>query len=353
MPNDRAQGPFPDEVGAIHRGFLPPDFHPARWLRGPHAQTMGARQLRRWVLSPLQVRRERWETPDEDFIDLDFGPEPAETAQAPLVLILHGLEGSSERGYVKGAIRALLERGIASVAMNFRSCSGEPNRQPRFYHSGETEDLHWVLNTLAMRFPDRALGALGFSLGGNVMLKALGEGRSTPLRGAAAISVPFDLAAGTQQLENTMAGRLYARLFLKSLLEKVQAKAALLRPHLDLRALSQARSLREFDELATAPLHGFDGAREYYTHASSARYLATVQTPTILLHARDDPFLPESAIPEVIVAQNPWLLPIFPKTGGHVGFVAARTKHLPERHQAFWGEETAAAYLSRVLRSGP
>jgi predicted alpha/beta-fold hydrolase len=138
---------------------------------------------------------------------------------------------------------------------------------------------------------------------------------------------------------------LYARLFLKSLLEKVQAKAALLRPHLDLRALSQARSLREFDELATAPLHGFDGAREYYTHASSARYLATVQTPTILLHARDDPFLPESAIPEVIVAQNPWLLPIFPKT--------ARTKHLPERHQAFWGEETAAAYLSRVLRSGP
>lgn len=332
-----------------HQGFSVAPFRVVPWLRGPHAQTVGARQLRFALAPPVAGVRERWETPDGDFIDLDFGPTPSGSVGfgPPLVLLLHGLEGSSQRGYIRGAMRALVQVGIQSVAFNFRSCSGEPNRLARFYHSGETEDLRWVLEGLKARFPQRALGALGYSLGGNVLLKALGEPKPLPVKAAVAISVPFDLAAGTQRLETRVSGRLYTHYFLRSLLSKVEAKASLLRPRIDLARLMQVKTLRAFDDLATAPLHGFRDADAYYAASSSGPFLAGIRTPTLLLHARNDPFLPESAIPESQALANPWILPAFPERGGHVGFVGRSRANGVE----FWAEARAAEYLVHLLTS--
>jgi uncharacterized protein len=337
--------------------FRIPPFRPWLGLEGPHAQTLGARHLRSRTLPPLALRRERWELPDGDFLDLDFAPSPAPAsnpvaptapaeaaALGPLVLLLHGLEGSSTRGYIRGAMHELLARGMEPVALNFRSCSGTMNRLPRFYHSGDTADVRWVLNELRARFPHRALGALGYSLGGNVLLKGLGEGGGLPVDAAAAISVPFDLAAGTHRLESTVSGRFYSRYFLRSLLTKVEAKAALLRPLVDVDRVLGARTLRAFDDAATAPLHGFNGAADYYAQSSSAGFLCGIRTPTLLLHAEDDPFLPASAIPRQEAADNPWILPVLSPRGGHVGFVGKE-----ERGMVFWAESVAAGYLAHKL----
>src|SRR5690606_12684394 len=189
---------------AAHPAPLPPypprPFRPAWWLPGPHAQTIAGRMLRLGRSFPL--RRERIETPDGDFLDLDFTPAPREGA--PRVLLLHGLEGSARRGYALITYAELAAAGLQGVGLNFRSCSGEPNRLPRLYHSGETGDLRFVLDHLAERFPDVRRGATGFSLGGNVLLKLLGEegeGARRWLETAVAISVPYDLAAGADHLE--------------------------------------------------------------------------------------------------------------------------------------------------------
>jgi len=294
----------------------------------------------------VTLRRERWGTPDGDFLDLDFGPDPDEGA--PLVLLLHGLEGFSTRPYMLHAMDVLAKRGIASVGLNFRGCSGEPNRFPRTYHSGETEDSRLVLETLKDRWPKRLLGALGFSLGGNVLLKLLGEGQdggSGLVRAAAAISVPYDLSAGVAHLEASPAGRFYARYFLTSLRKKVQDKEGMLAPLLDLERVYASRSLTEFDEVATAPLHGFSGAQDYYRRSSSNQFLGGIQVPTLLIHARNDPFLPGRAIPREAMERNPALVPLILPSGGHVGFL---TGVLPGRPH-FWAEDRLVEFFSEKL----
>ncbi|MGD8601154.1 MAG: alpha/beta hydrolase, partial [Gemmatimonadota bacterium] len=200
--------------------FLPREFRPARWAPGPHLQTLGAR-----VLRPSEnpfVRSERLPTPDDDFLDLEWTAEP--TPGAPIVLVLHGLEGSAQRRYMRNVCRELVQAGVWAVAMNFRGCSGEPNRKPHYYHSGKTDDPDFVLRTLRERYPERRFGALGFSLGGNVLLKLLGE-RADGGRGlvdaAVVVSVPYDLAAGCALLERTRMGRFYASYFLRSLQSKL------------------------------------------------------------------------------------------------------------------------------------
>lgn len=319
-------------------------FRAAWWLPGGHLQTLGGKYMRPTAEVPL--RRERLETPDGDFLDLDFGPDPHEGS--PLVLLLHGLEGFSTRPYMLHAMDALGKRGIASAGLNFRGCSGEPNRFPRTYHSGETGDARFVLETLRDRWPTRRLGALGFSLGGNVLLKLLGEGEeggAELLRAAAAISVPYDLSAGVAHLEASPAGRFYARYFLTSLMEKVQAKEALLAPLLDLDRVYASRSLTEFDEVATAPLHGFAGAQDYYRRSSSNQFLGGIRIPTLLIHARNDPFLPGRAIPREAMDRNPALVPLVHRSGGHVGFLSG---FLPGRPH-FWAEERMAGFFSEKL----
>lgn len=327
-----------------HLAYRPRPFRPARWLPGAHVQTIAGKLLRPQPV--LEVERIRLDTPDEDFLDLDLGPDPG--PGAPVVVVLHGLEGSSQRPYVRRAMAEITRRGVRAVAMNFRSCSGVPNRKPRFYHSGETGDLAFVLRTLRSRFSGRPLGALGFSLGGNVLLRLLGESGDSPPEGlaaAAAISVPYDLTEGSRTLERGAMGRLYSEYFLRSLRGKAREKSRLLRSVIDLDRVLRARTLREFDDAATAPLHGFRDAATYYREASSKPLLPRVRVPTLLLHALNDPFLPVDAVPWSEVEDNPWLLPSFHERGGHVGFVEGRWPLRP----TFWVESEAARYLAHVL----
>lgn len=346
-PPSSPSGPSqPHGAPAPHGGFEPEPFRPAPWLPGPHLQTMGAKFLR--PRPQIQLRRERLATPDDDFLDLDFVDGLPGQDDRPMVIILHGLEGSTSRGYVRLAMAELARRGIPSVGMNFRSCSGELNLTPRFYHSGETGDLALVARTLTRRWPGRPLGALGFSLGGNVLLKYLGEsGRvgEEPLVAAVAVSVPFDLVAGTQALEAGTMGRVYSHYFLRSLRRKTTGKANLIREWVDLEGVRRARTLREYDEAATAPLHGFEGADVYYRQSSSSAFLEDIPVPTLLLQSDDDPFLPRQALPRTAVQANPKLLAAFTSGGGHVGFVDG-----PGPWRAgFWAEREAARYLQHLF----
>lgn len=331
-----------DRAGAASlTAWRPVPFRPAAWARGAHAQTVLGRYLRRPEVPPFT--RERVPTRDGDFLDLDFPSPPV--PGAPLVLLLHGLEGSARRGYAINVYRALAAHGVGAVGLNFRSCSGEPNRTARLYHSGETEDIRFVVRLLRGRFPDAPLGLVGFSLGGNALLKYLGEEQdAAPIRMAAAVSVPYDLAAGADALDASWMGRRYAAHFVSALVRKTEAKAALLDGTCDLARVRAARTFREFDEHATAPIHGFAGAADYYARSSCAGFLPAVRVPTLLLHARDDPFLPAHAFPWAAVRANPALRAVMTKHGGHVGFLTG----LPWAPR-FWAERQVAAWLATGL----
>jgi predicted alpha/beta-fold hydrolase len=323
----------------------PRPFRAPWWARGPHVQTLLARALRS-AKGPAFVR-ERLETADGDFLDVDWGPDP--TPGAPVALVLHGLEGSSRRTYVRSVCRELLARGVRPVAMNFRGCSGEPNRSLRFYHSGETSDPKFVIEAIRVRYPGRRVGALGFSLGGNILLKMLGErtdGGSGLLDAAVGMSVPYDLAAGCDLLERSFMGRAYSTYFLRSLRRKVACKRDRLAAVLDLAAVDGARTIRAFDDHLTAPLNGFADASEYYGACSSERFLSGIRVPTLLLHARNDPFLPPEAIPESIARANPSLYWSLEERGGHVGFVEG-WPWAPR----FWADAAAADFLAGGLAS--
>jgi hypothetical protein len=279
------------------------------WLPGGHLQTLAA------VLAPaprVSWRRERWETPDGDFIELDWAD-----GVGPLLALFHGLEGGSSSHYARSIAAAALERGWRCVVPHFRGCSGELNRRPRAYHSGDTEELDWILRRLQ---PDYAAGV---SLGGNVLLKWLGErGAEGPrlLRRAAAVSAPLDLAAAGYALDRGVNKRLYTRVFLTTLKAKVFAKIALRHVALDERRLARVRTLREFDDMYTAPLHGFRDADDYWRRASSAPWLAQIRVPTLVLNAKNDPFLPRSALESAARKASSDVVLEFPATGGHAGF---------------------------------
>ena len=320
----------------------PDPFRPAWWLPGPHAQTLGARMLR--PKSGLAHRRERWTTVDDDFLDLDFVEGPG-LRDDVLVILLHGLEGSTGSGYMLEIARRLAGNGIASVGVNFRSCSGELNRGRRLYHSGETTDLRWVVNRLREQDPARRLAAAGVSLGGNVLLKYLGEnGSSAPLVAAAAWSVPFDLAAGARFMEHGFARQYVGRL-LRSLKAKVRVRRDEIGRFLDLERTLRARTFWEFDDAATAPLHGFAGADDYYHRSSSSTFIPEITVPTVIIHSRDDPFLPADAIPEAAMCANPAVTPMISDHGGHVGFVSGWSPVAPH----YWAEDRIARWLGDRL----
>jgi hypothetical protein len=329
--------------------FRPGPFRPAWWLPGPHAQTIAGKYLR--PRTGVRYRRERVDTPDGDFLDLDWASVAGRSDlpdDAPLAVVVHGLEGSSGSAYVLEACRMLHDRGIRSVAMNFRSCSGEPNRTARMYHAGETGDLSLVLDLASRRWPAAALGAVGFSLGANVLLKYLGErGERAKLRAAAAVSIPFDLNAGALKLDASLMGRIYVGIFVRSLKRKFLAKRELVGERCDERAVLAARSFREFDDAATARLHGFRDVDDYYSTQSSRHFIAGIRRPTLLVHAVDDPFVDEHAIPRDAVRANPHLTPAFTPHGGHVGFIAG-----PPWAPGFWAEREAARFLASRLGTG-
>ncbi len=327
--------------------FARSTFRPARWLPGPHLQTIGARVLRPRKNGALW--RERIELPDGDFVDLDFATDPKILPRngRPLVLLLHGLEGSAQSKYALETYRALSQHGIAAVGLNFRSCSGELNRLPRLYHSGDTEDIEYILRLLAERFPNRRRGVIGFSLGGNALLKFLGESGDDARRyvqAAAAVSVPYDLSAGADYLDRP-SGRIYMWFLLRKLQRKVRAKLKVMPPEVDTSRALSATTFREFDDAATAPLHKFDGVEDYYRRSSSAQFVTRIRIPTLLLQSTDDPFQPGRCVPVDAFRDNEHILSVVVKNGGHVGFVARSLPWKP----VFWGEREMARFMQAML----
>jgi predicted alpha/beta-fold hydrolase len=298
------------------------------WLPGPHAQTI-VPALRPPPRVPLT--RERWETPDGDFVDVDWAGDP----HAPRTLVLfHGLEGSSDSHYARALAAQAASRGWRMALPHFRGCSGEPNRLPRAYHSGDSEEIDWILRRLGARLKagGGALHAAGVSLGGNALLKWLGERGADAdriVRSAAAVCAPLDLAAAGNALDRGINRFLYARHFLATLKAKSLAKLERFPRLYDAGRVRAARTLYEFDDVVTAPLHGFRDADDYWARASSAPWLARVRVRTLVLNARNDPFLPAMALEAATRQASEHLVLESPAQGGHAGFLAGP---FPGRH---------------------
>ena len=286
------------------------------------------------------LRRQRIELDDGDFLDLDWSP----AAQGPVVLVLHGLEGSSDSPYARGMLEAIHAHGWRGVVMHFRGCSGEPNRLPRSYHSGDTGDLAQIVRILQARNDVRTLAAVGYSMGGNVLLKWLGEQRAgVPLAAAVAVSVPYTLSLAADRLARGLS-RVYQRRLLDDLCAKLHCKFSAGTAAIDLEQAHRSRSFWEFDDRVTAPLHGFDDVHDYYTRSSSRQYLCHIGIPTLMLHAEDDPFMTPQALPSGDELSPSTRLEVS-AYGGHVGFVHGR---LPWRPR-YWLEERIPAFLATYL----
>ena len=311
-------------------------YHAPKWLPGGHAQTIYPLLIKP---APLPYRRERWETPDNDFIDLDWieaaSPERV-NIHTPLVVLFHGLEGSSKSHYALALMHALSAIGWCGVVVHFRGCSGEPNRLPRAYHSGDSDEIDWILHRLKQKHPGRPLYAAGVSLGGNALLKWLGERESSAASlvcAATAISAPIDLAACGHNLGRGF-NRLYTRHFLRTLKPHAVARLKRFPGLFDENRLNEASTVYEFDNVVTGPLQGFANADDYWRRASCKPWLTGIRLPTLVLNAQNDPFLPSHALPRPDQVSTRVTLD-FPREGGHVGFVSGslpgRLDWLPQR----------------------
>ena len=309
------------------------------WLPGGHLQTLYGPLIGR---SKPRWKRERWDTPDGDFIDVDRVAGPADS---PLVVLFHGLEGGSSSHYARAFARELGQRGWRGAVPHFRGCSGEPNRLPRAYHSGDADEIGWILRRLYGEASGAPLFAMGVSLGGNALLKWLGEDvrARDVLTAAAAVSAPVDLMAAGDALGRGF-NRVYTRAFLATMKKKGEFKLERFPGLFDGEAMRRARTLREFDDVVTAPLHGFRDTDDYWTRASAKPLLGRIAVPTLLVNARNDPFLPATALPrpdEVSLHVHC----DFPGEGGHAAFVSGpfpgNLEWLPRRVTAFFGDVLA------------
>ncbi len=323
-------------------------YAPARWLPSAHAMTVFGSVAR--VFPRPRGRRERWELPDGDFLDVDrYEPDPTgdDPRDAPVVIVCHGLEGSSRAGYVRGLVAMALSRGLAALALNFRGCSGEPNRLARFYHSGETGDLALAIDRVAAERPGRPVLLAGFSLGGNVVVKYLGErGDAVPaqVRGALAISVPFDLAACARAIDGPGFWSLvYRARFMRRLRRKAAEKARRFPAAFDGAAAARARTFAAFDAAVTAPLHGVASADAYWEACSARRFLGGVRRPLLAISSLDDPIVPAAAVPVAEARANPAVALETTAAGGHVAFVGG----WPFR-PSFWAERRGVEFLAAL-----
>lgn len=288
------------------------------WLPSGHAQTIYPAKILRTTSTPL--RRERWNTPDGDFIDVDF---LAGSPNKPFLVLFHGLEGSSQSHYARSLLQHLSQSGWSAAIPHFRGCSGELNLAPRFYHSGDANEINWILRRLKQHTTSAESShffASGVSLGGNALLRWLGEfaEESNFVDAACAISAPLDLAAGGAALSRGI-NMIYTQSFLRTLKPKCLQKLNQFPKLFDVNALLAARDLYEFDNVVTAPLHGYRDTNDYWNRASAKHVLPLITVPTLVLNARNDPFLPEAYLPtlasQAVTLENP-------ETGGHVGFVS-------------------------------
>ena len=296
-------------------------YSPAWWIPGGHLQTLWGKFFRRQPAAPTRI--ERWDTPDGDFLDVH---RIDSTPGTPRVLVLHGLEGTIRSHYAQALLNEAIRRGWGADLLLFRSCGPELNRAKRFYHSGETEDVSFVLERITKEYSSSPLAIVGVSLGGNVLLKFLGErGNSLPaqLKAAAAVSVPYDLFQSSVRI-NRGFSRVYQHYFLGSLRRKALEKAIRYPDLGPIDRIRAVKTLAAFDDLVTGPLHGFRDAEDYYRRSSSLRYLERIRLKTLLLSAADDPMLPSQVLNQVrrIADRNPALQIDFPAKGGHAGFVA-------------------------------
>lgn len=328
--------------------LLQSTFVPAWWLNNPHLQTIYPSLLRQ-APSPI-LRRERLITPDNDFIDLDFCGE----GNQPLVILLHGLAGSSQSGYIKGLQPALLKQGFRSVALNFRGCSGDYNHSSRCYHSGETGDIDFLYRTLRHREPKTPMAAIGFSLGGNVLLKWLGEqGNNIDLFAATAVSVPLVLSECASKLDSG-----FSKLYRANLLGELKDYLRLKQQHLEslgikneaeiikqLGDLKAITSFWQYDQRVIAQLYDFKDVNDYYHRSSSRQFLQSITVPTLLIQSKDDPFMTAEVIPDLNELSPSVSLEIT-QAGGHVGFVTGNNPFKAE----YWLEQRIPEFLQQRLK---
>jgi uncharacterized protein len=299
------------------------DFRAPRWQPGGHVQTIWpALFSRRFTGAAPVFRRERWATPDGDFVDVDW---QGDDGAVPLLVLFHGLEGSSASHYAQAFAAEAARRGWRFAVPHFRGCSGEINLAPRAYHSGDHEEVGWMLARFRSLHAGPVL-AVGVSLGGNALLRyaeEAGAGAAASVAAIAAVSAPLDLAAGARAIGRGFGRQVYTRMFLRTMKKKALIKLLQHPALFDVKALRTARDLRDFDQVFTAPLHGFTGADDYYARASAKPQLARIRIPALVLNARNDPFLPAAALPgaaEVGAHVTLWQ----PRHGGHVGFARGR-----------------------------
>jgi len=319
-----------------HSTYQPPSW----WVSGGHLQTIIPALFRKVASSPYT--HERIATPDGDFLDCDWLYATSSLPSQKLVIISHGLESNSHRPNVVGMARAASLCGFDALAWNFRGCSGEPNKLPRAYHSGATEDLHTVLEHAATKYDEIYL--IGFSLGGNLTLKYLGEqseALSPKVKKAVVFSVPCDLAASSKQISR-VSNRLYERRFLNSLRQKIEQKATLFPNDISLEPYLKKRikTLRDFDEHYTAPLHGFQSADDYYAKCSAKQFISRITIPTLIVNAKNDVFLTPSCFPFDEVKTSDVVFLETPKSGGHLGFITEETAH-----GLYWSEMRALGFI--------
>lgn len=321
-----------------HEAYLAP-----QWLPGGHLQTIIPSLFAK--IPEVAYRRERWELADGDFIDTDWAlpvsPAPANNLK-PLLVLFHGLEGSSESHYAKAVMRAALDKGWSGVVIHFRGCSGEANRLPRFYYAGESPEMQSMLSRLAASANNRPIYAVGFSLGGNALLKWMGEHAEqahTLVTKAAAISAPLDLAASAITLDQGLNRFIYTPMFVSSLKKKALALSERHPGLLNIKQVKAARTIHDIDNAVTAVLYGAKNAQDYYAKNSARPWLNKIPLPTLILNARNDPFLPEQFLPDLSEVSAKVKLE-YPRHGGHVGFATApfpgRLNWLPNRLMRFF-----------------
>jgi uncharacterized protein len=319
----------------INRGMpiVQSDYKPSRFLTNGHANTIYSSLFRK--PAPIVFIRKRIETPDNDFLDVDF----LEVGSRKVVVLCHGLEGSSSSVYIRGISGALSSNGYDVAAMNYRFCSGEVNRQLRTYHSGETEDLNTVINNVLPHYDEVFL--VGFSLGGNIVLKYIGDGvfpLHSKLKATACVSVLVDLYGAAQELSR-FRNRIYTKHFLKTLFRKMILKHEQYPSRIELGPMKKVKNLIDFDAYFTSTLNGFDGAEDYYAKCNSKQFLSSIKIPSLIINALDDPFMSDSCYPFTEAENSDYVHLMTPKYGGHVGFHTPRKKYL-------WSEGEIVKFFS-------
>ncbi len=309
-------------------------YKPPFFLFNAHLETIYPAVIRR-VDFDFQ-KSEIIKTPDEDFLEISLSSQNSKR----LVIISHGLEGSNQRPYIRGMARACYQAGFDVLAWNFRGCGITMNHQLRFYHSGATEDLAAIVAYAQHLEQYDDISLVGFSLGGNLTLKYAGEGLPLIIKKVVGISVPLDLKSSSEKI-SIPGNRIYANRFLKSLKNKIRAKASLM-PGLSLNNLEGIKTLKDFDDQYTAPLHGYRDADHYYNQCSAIRFLDSIKVPTLIINAKNDPFLSEKCFPINQLKDHSFVKFESPERGGHVGFTELNSKGV------YWSEERTVSFLKNA-----